>query len=197
MIISVCGFKGGTAKTTTAIHIAAYLQQKTDTVLVDGDPNRSALEWAKRGSLPFKVIDERQSAKFSRNYENIVIDTQARPQLEDLKMIADGCDLLVIPTTPDVLALAALKLTLDALNELGTSKYRILITMVPPHPNRDGEEARNMLVNSKLKVFKQSISRLIAFQKAVSVGVPVYQVKDPRAKQAWSEYMAVGKEIIK
>jgi chromosome partitioning protein len=63
MIITVASFKGGVAKTTSAVHLAAYFQQKGETVLIDGDPNRSATGWAKRGNLPFKVIDER-----SRNW---------------------------------------------------------------------------------------------------------------------------------
>ena len=37
-----------------------------------------------------------------------MIDTEARPEEEDLKALADGGDLLIIPTTPDALALDAL-----------------------------------------------------------------------------------------
>ncbi|MEG4301816.1 ParA family protein [Microcoleus sp. D3_18a_C4] len=47
-------------KTTTAVHLAAYLAAKGDAILIDGDPNRSATGWAKRGQLPFEVVDERQ-----------------------------------------------------------------------------------------------------------------------------------------
>lgn len=49
MIITTASFKGGVAKTTTAIHLAAYLQTKGQTLLIDGDPNRSATRWAERG----------------------------------------------------------------------------------------------------------------------------------------------------
>jgi chromosome partitioning protein len=55
-----------------------------------------------------------QGAKYAREFEHCVIDTEARPEEEDLKAVADGCELLIIPTTPDALALDALMLTVKA-----------------------------------------------------------------------------------
>src|ERR1700675_4390844 len=105
MIVTVSGFKGGQAKTTSAVHLAAFLQGDKPTLLIDGDQNRSASSWAQRKGLPFKVIDDRQAARFAREYQHIVIDTQARPTLEDLRALAEGCDLLIVPVTPDALSL--------------------------------------------------------------------------------------------
>lgn len=197
MIITVASFKGGVGKTTTAIHLAGYLQAKDETLLIDGDPNRSATGWAKRGSLPFKVIDERQAAKFAKNYQHIVIDTQARPEQEDLEALVEGCDLLILPTTPDVLSLDALMQTVDVLKSLGANQYRILITRVPSKPRRDGEEAREMLTEAGLPLFKGHIRDAVAFQKAALSGVLVYQVADSRAKIAGRDYQQIAQEVIK
>ena len=132
-----------------------------------------------RGNLPFKVVDERQAARYAREYEHIVIDTEARPDEEDLKALADGCDLLVIPTTPDALALDALMLTVKALQAIGTDNYRVLLAIVPPRPSRDGDEARSLLRQGAIPFFESGIRRLVAFQKAALAGVPVFAVRDP------------------
>jgi chromosome partitioning protein len=196
MIITVASFKGGVGKTVTAVHLAAYLQGGASTVLVDGDPNRSATGWASRGGLPFKVVDERQAVRYARDYEHIVIDTEARPNREDLETLAGGCDLLVIPTTPDALALDALLLLVNVLDDIGADRYRILLALVPPRPSRDGEHARFTLSGAGLPLFAGEIRRLVAFQKAALEGVPVYAVKDPRAPQGWQDYSRIGEEIV-
>src|SRR3954467_11485771 len=139
MIATVASFKGGVGKSTTAVHLAAYLNLRGPTLLIDGDPNRSVTGWARRGALPFRVIDERQAARHARDFEHIVIDTQARPSREDLEALAGGCDLLIIPTTADALALDALMLTTETLRERGTGRYRVLLTIIPPRPSRDGD----------------------------------------------------------
>jgi chromosome partitioning protein len=196
MVVTVASFKGGVGKSTTAIHLAAYLQGKASTLLVDGDPNRSVSEWAKAGKLPFKVVDERQAALHARSFEHIVIDTKARPDEEDLRALALGCHLLVIPCTPDPLSLRALGLTVTALKTIGADRYRVLLTVVPPRPSRDGDDAREMIEQMGLPVFRSAIPRLVAFQRAVLEGTTVGGLKDPRGQQAWEEYQRVGEETV-
>ncbi|AKG20196.1 ParA family protein [Calothrix sp. 336/3] len=195
MIITVAAFKGGVAKSATALHLAAYLQTKADTLLIDGDLNRSALDWANRGKLPFKVADEKQGVSLVKLYEHIVIDTPAKPDERELKTLVCGCDFLVIPTTPDAIAMAA---TLQMVNQIQRfpTKYKILLTLIPPHPNKAGDEARIALESAGLPLFKSGIRRLSVFQKAALEGVPVNLVKDDYARIAWRLYAAVGEEIL-
>lgn len=196
MIITVASFKGGVGKTTTAIHLAAFFQGKGKTLLIDADPNRSALGWAGRGELPFVVVDQWQAETQSDAYEHIIIDTQARPTTEDLAALANSCDLLVLPTMPDILSLDALVLTIEYLKSIQTSQYRILITSIPPKPSRAGDEVKKLLKEAGIPTFDIGIGRLAAFQKAAMQGVPVYDVKDQRSEKGWQDYEAVGNEIL-
>jgi chromosome partitioning protein len=142
------------------------------------------------------VVDERQAARFARDYEHCVIDTEARPEEDDLMALADGCDLLVLPTTPDALALDALMQTIKTLESPGAAKYRILLSIIPPKPSRDGEEARATIEEAGLPLFSTGIRRLVAFQKAALTGVTVKDVNDSRARSGWEDYLQVGKEIL-
>jgi chromosome partitioning protein len=112
-----------------------------------------------------------------------------------LQALVEGCDQLIIPTTPDALALDALMLTVRALTTLGADRYRVLITMVPPKPSRDGDEARVMLAAAGIPVFATGIRRLVAFQKAALQGVPVTDVADPRALHGWDDYRVIGEGL--
>ena len=87
-----------------------------------------------------------------------------------LKVLADGCDVLVIPTTADGLSFDALMLTVEALREVEATRYRILVTMTPPKPSRDGEIAQEALIAQGLPVFANTIRHLKAFKTAGTQG---------------------------
>jgi chromosome partitioning protein len=197
MLITIASFKGGVGKTTTAIHLAACFHKKGKTVLIDGDPNRSATAWAGRGSFPFDVVDEFQMAKVTRGgYEHIILDTAARPNEQTIKSLASGCDMLILPSTPDLLSLDALRLTIEALRSHKASKYKVLLTMIRPKPARDGEIAHSMLKEAGLPVFKGMIRRYQSFVTAASLGTLVDDVNDPRAQLGAVDYRAIGKELM-
>lgn len=167
-------------------------------MLIDGDPNRSATGWSRRGELPFEVYGVAQAARRMAECEYVVMDTEAQPSREDLEDLADGAHFLILPSPPDVLALEVLWKTIEDLKELGrTDGYRCLLTMVPPWPSREGDQARQGLVETDIPVFESQIRRLAAFPKAALAGVPVYKIRDARARLGWRNYQGVGGEVVK
>lgn len=190
-IITVTGYKGGVAKSTTAIHLAAFFHDYGTTLLVDGDPNRTALSRAKKGKLPFEVADQLYAMKLVSSSDYVIIDTPARPASDDLQDLAKGCDLMILPTTPDVDSLEPM---LQTAKDIGDAQYRVLLTIVPPYPSKEGETMRQDLVRAGMPVFKQMIRRTSGFQKAAYAGVCINDI--PRMKAAWNDYKTVGKEIL-
>jgi len=195
MIIAVVNFKGGVGKTTTAVHLAAALQEYGPTLLVDGDANGSATAWDRRGRLPCRVIGiDAYTPESARRVIHTVIDTQARPEAEDLADLARH--LLILPTTPDALALDGLIRTVQALRAAGADRYRVLLTMTPPAPSKDATEAREMLAANGIPTLTATIRRRVAFQKAALAGTTVRDVADPRAADGWHDYQAMTEEIL-
>lgn len=195
MIITIASFKGGVGKTTTAVHLATYLQQSAPTLLVDGDLNRSAMQWAQQGHLSFTVVPEPEAPQQMPHYRHTIVDTPARPTTEELQGLAQGSDLLVIPTTPGVLAIGALLQTVDVLRQIEAVRYRILLTMVPTYRSSVTSEARTALEDVGLPVFPTDIRHYVAYEYATLAGVAVRDLTHANADKAWADYAAIGKEI--
>ena len=120
----------------------------------------------------------------------VIIDTPARPNSNDLEELAKGCDLLLLPTIPDVVSLEPM---LETARAVSHANYRMVLTIVAPHPNKEGEIMRQDLIDHDVPVLQAMIRRTVGFQKAALAGVPLRDFKgDARLRSAWKDYVALG-----
>ncbi|AQL30262.1 MULTISPECIES: AAA family ATPase [Prochlorococcus] len=201
MFITVCGQKGGVAKTCTSIHLASVWHSEGKKVcIVDADKNRSALAYASRGNLPFPVFPVNSAAKASRSSEIVITDGQASSDQEELKHLAYGSDLVILPTTAKA---RSVELTVELANLLSNLKvnHAVVIVKVDFRQQKAAQQAKAALENFGLYVFDTFIPLLSAFDKAEASGNAVFEAvddlgrSDPRRMTGWSAYCSIASQI--
>ncbi len=201
MFITVCGQKGGVAKTCTSIHLASVWHSEGKKVcIVDADKNRSALAYASRGNLPFPVFPVSSAAKASRSSEIVITDGQASSDQEELKHLAYGSDLVILPTTAKA---RSVELTVELANLLRNLKvnHAVVIVKVDFRQQKAAQQAKAALENFGLYVFDTFIPLLSAFDKAEAAGNAVFEAvddlgrSDPRRMTGWSAYCSIASQI--
>ena len=201
MFITVCGQKGGVAKTCTSIHLASVWHSEGKKVcIVDADKNRSALAYSSRGNLPFPVFPVSSAAKASRSSEIVITDGQASSDQEELKHLAYGSDLVILPTTAKA---RSVELTVELANLLSDLKvnHAVVIVKVDFRQQKAAQQAKAALENFGLYVFETFIPLLSAFDKAEAAGNAVFEAvddlgrADPRRMTGWSAYCSIASQI--
>ena len=201
LFITVCGQKGGVAKTCTSIHLASVWHSEGKKVcIVDADKNRSALAYASRGNLPFPVFPVSSAAKASRSSEIVITDGQASSDQEELKHLAYGSDLVILPTTAKA---RSVELTVELANLLSNLKvnHAVIIVKVDFRQQKAAQQAKAALENFGLYVFDTFIPLLSAFDKAEASGNAVFEAvddlgrSDPRRMTGWSAYCSIASQI--
>ena len=162
MKIAVVNLKGGSAKTITSFFLATALSRRGRTLLVDCDPQGSALSWAAGAedseasggeeALPFAVMGlavkdvHRRVRAFEGDYEHVVYDT---PPLElaivrSALMAAEVTVVAVPPTKIDLdRVMPTLELVADV-EDLNGLSFHVLLTRVK-RISREGRDTRALM----------------------------------------------------
>ncbi len=136
-VYAILSLKGGVAKTTTAMHLAACAAAAGARVTVlDADEERSASRWAEHaGTLPFNVVaaERDRLAQQAREFEIggalVFIDTPPnnREILTRAGMLATS---IVVPVVPTGLDIDRMRPTLELLRDVEATKGQLDVAIL-------------------------------------------------------------------
>jgi chromosome partitioning protein len=188
LTLAVLSRKGGTGKTTVAVHLAAAAAAAGKrTLLADMDPQRSALEWAReRGWTEPQAIEAKVGSLFTARRaaeragtELMVLDTRPSGDMEAAEAVrwADLCLIVVRPSWFDLKAIVRTVELVSQMNRRGL----FLINQAPTR--RNGEEPRlirdtvDTLEQLGLPVAPVGLRYRTAYQTAVRQGLAAQEAE--------------------
>lgn len=211
MIISVLNQKGGVGKTTLATSISAGLAAQGEKVLlVDADPQHSALDWgAKREAplpftllgLPTAVLHRDLPSLIGNPYSVIVIDGPGK--LTDVPRSAImASDLVLIPVQPSPYDVWAAQDLLNILKEAQIYRPNVKAAFVINGKRENstlGREVIEAVREFGLPVLETNIHRRDCYAGTAGRGISVLEMKatTPSEKAATEEVKDLVAELVR
>lgn len=185
-VFSIVQQKGGVGKTTLAIHIAAELRARGKKVLVvDADPQASALAWASPRKLGYEVRGELVKDQNVSHWLRNVLKQQADFTIVDtpaglgpvFRAAVDIADLVIVPCGPSSLDLNAARLTLSEVGTALRSDARSLARVVTVPTRVDVQQPEGQQLAEELSSLGESVapplSQDVYYVRAFAQGVAV------------------------
>jgi chromosome partitioning protein len=144
--LAVLSRKGGTGKTTVAVHLAVAAAASKRTLLCDMDPQRSALDWRRERQGPKPEVAEAKvgalfpirEAALRSNVELMVLDTRPSSDMESAEAVRFA-DLCLVVVRPSFLDMRAIVRTVELVTNM-SRKGLFVLNQAPCR--RNGEEPR-------------------------------------------------------
>jgi chromosome partitioning protein len=187
--VAITSQKGGTGKTTTAVHLAtAATLAGYDAVVIDLDPQGSASTWGDdRGEAAPEVISGQATrlnvlleSAAREGFDLVVIDTGPAAD-SAARRSAELADLVLIPCRPSAFDLKAIRTTLDLVEATRTPAFVVL--NAAPIRSRAVDEARDVVTGLEGKVAPVVICQRAAYGHSVIAGHTAQEF-EPEGKAA-------------
>jgi chromosome partitioning protein len=182
--------KGGTGKTTLAIHLAVAAERKRlPAVIIDIDPQASATAWKDLREAEGPAVESVQPARLSATLKAAkgagakiaFIDTPARSENAALEAIR-AADLALIPCRPGFFDTAAMSFTANLLKLAGKPGF-VVFTQVPARGATVLAEVTEALGTYGLTAAPPFIQHRAAYNHAIPGGQSA-QEYEPKGKAA-------------
>jgi chromosome partitioning protein len=201
-VLTIAGLKGGVGKTSTATALACHWSESRRVLLVDADPNGSALKWHGRSDAApaFECAPlARAPQAMAKPWDLVLMDT-AGGSRDEQRTYAEGSDFVLAPCQVAAGAIEQVAELGVLLQETG-ARFGVLLTMVDERRRQDADKARAVLEGFGLPVLETQISALSCWPKAEAAGVAVRDARtdsgrpDPGAVRAWRQVSELAAEI--
>ena len=187
-VITLLSQKGGTGKTTLAVHLATEAMRSEHlTAVIDLDPQGSATAWADRRGHEPEVISAQAvrlphllaTAKANR-VARVFIDTG--PAADQIAARAAAvADLIVVPCRPSIFDLDAIEASL-AIAHAAQKRAVVVLNGVAPYGTLAAEAAQ-LIVARNAHLAPVTIGNRTAFVRAITSGHVAAELA-PRSKAA-------------
>lgn len=203
-VISLLNQKGGVGKTTLAIHIATALAGRGSVLLVDADPQGSALDWTAQRSADatFPVVGlpkptlHRELVALGEHYDWVVVDGPPRVSALAKSAVA-ASDLVLIPVQPSPFDLWAAQEIIDILGECTAIREGIRARFVVNRlfvGTQLAEEIGTVLKDFTVPALHTVIRNRTEYAKALREGRTA--IETAPAGAAAQDVLALAREIL-